>query len=81
VANPDEAAATIAPHVGVSPAVMKSAFAANPDLAKGYTLKVDTAGLTNLSELMVGAGQISEPIDWAATLDQQYLPDAARAKF
>ncbi|BBX36164.1 substrate-binding protein, ABC transporter [Mycolicibacterium mageritense] len=81
VANPDEAAATIAPLVGVSPEVMKSAFSANPDLAKGYTLKVDTAGLTNLSELMVGAGQISEPIDWATTLDQQYLPEDARAEF
>ncbi|GAS91198.1 ABC transporter substrate-binding protein [Mycolicibacterium brisbanense] len=81
VANPDDAAATIAPLVGVSPEVMKSAFKSNPDLAKGYTLTVDTAGLTNLSELMVGAGQISQPIDWAATLDQQYLPDAARAKF
>ena len=81
VANPDEAAAEIAPLVGVTPEVMKSAFANNPDLAKGYSLKVDTAGLTNLSELMVGAGQISEPIDWATMLDQQYLPDDARADF
>lgn len=81
VANPDEAATAIAPLVGVTPEVMKSAFANNPDLAKGYSLKVDTAGLTNLSELMVGAGQISEPIDWATVLDQQYLPDDARAEF
>lgn len=81
VANPDEAATEIAPLVGVTPEVMKSAFTSNPDLAKGYSLKVDTEGLANLSDLMVGAGQISEPIDWATTLDQQYLPDDARAQF
>ncbi|MGV9802563.1 ABC transporter substrate-binding protein [Mycobacterium sp. NPDC003449] len=81
VANPDEAATEIAPLVGVSPEVMKAAFANNPDLAKGYSLKVDTAGLTNLSDLMVAAGQIAEPIDWAGVLDQQYLPDDARAEF
>lgn len=78
VANPGEAAKEIAPLVGVSPEVMTAAFASNPDLAKGYSLKVDADGLKNLSELMVGAGQIPEQIDWAATLDQQYLPDDAQ---
>ncbi|OMC03850.1 substrate-binding protein, ABC transporter [Mycobacterium sp. NS-7484] len=78
VANPDEAADEIAPLVGVSPEVMRAAFASNPDLAKGYSLKVDAAGLKNLSELMVAAGQIPEQIDWATTLDQQYLPDDAQ---
>ena len=30
---------------------------------------------------MVAAGQIDEPVDWAAVLDQQYLPEDARATF
>ncbi|MDV3127264.1 ABC transporter substrate-binding protein [Mycobacterium sp. 21AC1] len=82
VANPDEAATEIAPLVGVSPEVMKAALAANPELlAKGYSQKVDPAGLKNLSDLMVAAGQISEPIDWSTTLDQQYLPEDDRAEF
>lgn len=81
VSKPDEAAAELAPLVGVSPEVMKAAFAASPDLAKGYSLKVDSAGLTNLSELMVAAGQITEPVDWATVLDQQYLPEDARTTF
>jgi NitT/TauT family transport system substrate-binding protein len=81
VANPDEAATEIAPLVGVTPEVMKSAFKNTPDLAKGYSLKVDVDGLTNLSELMVGAGQIDTPVDWASVLDQQYLPEAARTEF
>ncbi|MGV0742099.1 ABC transporter substrate-binding protein [Mycolicibacterium sp. XJ870] len=81
VANPDEAATEIAPLVGVTPEVMKSAFAANPDLAKGYSLKVDADGLKNLSELMVAAGQLSEPIDWSTVLDQQYLPEDDRTDF
>jgi NitT/TauT family transport system substrate-binding protein len=81
VANPDEAATEIAPLVGVSPDVMKAAFKNTPDLAKGYSLKVDADGLKNLSELMVGAGQIEAPVDWAGVLDQQYLPEDARATF
>jgi NitT/TauT family transport system substrate-binding protein len=81
VANPDEAATEIAPLVGVSPEVMKKAFKESPDLAKGYSLKVDTEGLKNLSELMVAAGQIEAPVDWASVLDQQYLPEDARTSF
>ena len=81
VANPDEAATEIAPLIGVTPEVMKAALASNPELAKGYSLKVDTEGLQNLSELMVAAEQISEPIDWAEVLDQQYLPEDAQTAF
>ncbi|KRD17051.1 substrate-binding protein, ABC transporter [Mycobacterium sp. Root265] len=81
VESPDEAATELAPLVGVGPEVMKAAFRDNPDLAKGYSLKVDTEGLKNLSDLMVEAGQISEPVNWAETLDQQYLPDDAQSTF
>lgn len=81
VSNPDEAATEIAPLVGVSPEVMKSAFANSPDLAKGYSLKVDADGLKNLSDLMVAAGQIEAPVDWASVLDQQYLPEDAKTSF
>lgn len=81
VANPDEAAAEIAPLVGVTPEVMIAAFRNTPDLDKGYSLKVDVDGLNNLSELMIGAGQIDTPVDWASVLDQQYLPEAARTEF
>ncbi|MGH3587483.1 MAG: ABC transporter substrate-binding protein, partial [Pseudonocardia sp.] len=76
-----DAAATLAPLVGVTPEIMTQALADTPDLAKAYSLKVDPAALENLSNLMVGAGQISEPVDWATTLDQQYLPEADRATF
>jgi NitT/TauT family transport system substrate-binding protein len=81
VSNPDEAATEIGPLVGVTPEVMKAAFKNSPDLAKGYSLQVDAAGLKNLSDLMVAAGQIQKPIDWATVLDQQYLPADARTEF
>ncbi|MBY4212515.1 ABC transporter substrate-binding protein [Rhodococcus fascians] len=77
--NPEEAADTLAPLVGVSAADMRAAFADTADLAKGYSLEVDAAGLETLSELMVAAGQITEPVDWATVLDQQYLPEQYRA--
>ena len=81
VGNPDEAAAEVGPLVGVSPEVMKAAYAGTPDMAKGYSLQVDAAGLQNLSDLMVGAGQIDAPIDWSTMLDQQYLAEDDRAAF
>jgi NitT/TauT family transport system substrate-binding protein len=81
VSNPDEAGAEIGPLVGVSPEVMQAALRNNPDLAKAYSLKVDPEGLKNLSELMVAAGQIDAPVDWATVLDQQYLPEDDRASF
>ena len=40
---------------------MKAVFANSPDLAKGYSLKVDADGLKNLLDLMVAAGQIEAP--------------------
>ncbi|MFQ6392551.1 ABC transporter substrate-binding protein [Nocardia sp. KC 131] len=81
VGDPKAAAETLAPLVGVSVADMQKAFADTPDLAKGYSLKIDPKNLDNLSSLMVGAGQISEPVDWSTTLDQRYLPEDDRAGF
>lgn len=51
-----------------------------PEAAKAYSLKVDPAGLKNLSDLMVRTGFIKAPVDWSSVLDQQYLPADARAK-
>ena len=79
VSDPETAAADIAPLVGVDRAIVAKALIETPDLRKAYSLKVDPAALKNLSDLMVGAGQISEPVDWATVLDQQYLPEADRA--
>ncbi|WP_232236131.1 ABC transporter substrate-binding protein [Nocardia sp. BMG51109] len=81
VADPAAAAAEIAPLIGVTPDVLARAFAASPELAKGYSLRVDPAGLKNLSDLMLEAEQITEPVDWSTELDQQYLPVQARTSF
>lgn len=74
-----QAARDLAPLVDVSEQVMLDALQGEKDLATGYTLKVDAAGLTNLSDLMVDGGLIDEPVDWNETLDQQYLPEEFRA--
>jgi NitT/TauT family transport system substrate-binding protein len=79
VDNTDEAAKTLAPLVKVSPEVMAKALKDTPELAKAYSLKVDAKALDNLSKLMVAAGQLTEPVDWAKTMDQQYLPENVRA--
>lgn len=81
IEDPAAAAADIAPLVGVDEAIVAQALEETPDLEKAYSLTVDPAALENLSELMVGAGQISEPVDWSTVLDQQYLPESDRAQF
>jgi len=81
VSNPDEVAAELGPLVKVSPEVMKSALASTPEIKKAYSLTVDADGLKNLSDLMVAAGQIKEPVDWSTVLDQQYLHEDARTQF
>lgn len=78
VSDPHGAAADLAPLLNVSEDVMILAMDETPDLDQAYSLKVDAAILENLSTLMVNAGQIEEPIDWATVLDQQYLPEGAQ---
>ncbi len=78
VAEPAAAAKDIAPLIGVTPEIMEQALQQTPELATAYSLKVDPATLKNLSDLMVAAGQITEPVDWATAMDQQYLPADAQ---
>lgn len=79
--EPEDAAETLAPLVGVTPEIMAQAFEQTPELEKAYSLEVDPETLTNLSDLMVGAGQVDEPIDWGTVLDQQYLPEEDQTEF
>ena len=81
VDDPAAAAKDIGPLVGVDEATVAKALKETPDLRKAYSLKVEPKALNNLSDLMVKANQIKEPVDWAKVLDQQYLPEADRATF
>lgn len=78
--DPDAAAKDLAPLVDVTPEIMKQALDQTPEPTKAYSLKVDAGTLKNLSDLMVAAGQITEPVDWSKVLDQQYLPEADQTK-
>lgn len=46
----------------------------------GYDIKVNPEVLANLSDLMLRAGAIDEPLDWNALMDQSFMPAAARAR-
>ncbi|WP_031464558.1 ABC transporter substrate-binding protein [Sciscionella sediminilitoris] len=72
------AAKALAPLTGVSVPTMTRALNDTPDLAKGYSLRVDPEGLRRLSDLMVSGGLIEHPVDWRTTLDQRYLPAELR---
>lgn len=80
VEDPDAAGADLAAVMQLEPEIVIAGLRDTPDLEFAYSLVVDPEALANLSDLMLGAGQISEPIDWSAALDQQYLPESARAE-
>ena len=79
VTDPAAAAKDIAPIIKVDEALVAQGLKDTPELSKAYSLKVDPQALKNLSELMVNAGQLTEPVDWAKVMDQKYLPESDRA--
>lgn len=81
VKDPDAAAKDIGGVIKMDAPTVAKALKETPELSKAYSLKVDPEALTNLSQLMVEAGQIKQNVDWAKVLDQQYLPESDRASF
>lgn len=81
VEDTEAAAADIAEVMGLDTALVQQGLEETPALDQAYSLNVNADALANLSDLMVATGQIEEPIDWGELLDQQYLPDDARADF
>lgn len=79
VEDTEAAAAEIAEVMGLEADLVQRGLEETPELDQAYSLTVVPEALQNLSDLMVDTGQIDEPIDWAELLDQQYLPDDARA--
>lgn len=78
VEETEAAAKDMAPLVGVDPDIMETSLLEMSDIEQGYSLKVDPEALENLSDLMVTNKQITESVDWAKELDQQYLPEDAQ---
>ena len=81
VQEPQDAAKTLAPLLKTTPEIMEKALKSTQELSRAYSLKVDPKALKNLSDLMVAAGQIDQPVDWKTVLDQQFLPESDRATF
>lgn len=80
VEDPDAAAVDLAVVLSLDPEVVAAGLRDTPDLEFAYSLTVDPEALDNLSTLMLAVGQIDAPVDWAAILDQQFLPESARAE-
>jgi NitT/TauT family transport system substrate-binding protein len=76
-----DAAKDLATLMKMDAPLVEAALKDTPELTKAYSLKVDPDALTNLSQMMVETGQISEPVDWKTAMDQQFLPQDDRATF
>ncbi|MGH3757522.1 ABC transporter substrate-binding protein [Actinophytocola sp.] len=76
--------AAVAPELGeimdIDAAIIEKSIAdAAIPAAELYSYKTVPEALDTVSELMNLSGQVSEPIDWSAIFDQQYLPEDATA--
>jgi len=81
IADTGAVAEELSPILGIEPDLLAAGLEDTPDLEVAYSLKVDPEALETLSNMMISAGQIEEPVDWATMLDQSYLPEEARADF
>lgn len=79
VDDTEAAAADLAGVLGLEADIVQAGLEDTPELEFAYSLTVDEETLTNLSDLMIATGQISDPVNWAEVLDQQYLPEEAKA--
>lgn len=77
----DAAAADLSPILGIEAELLAEGLRDTPEMETAYSLTIDPEALATLSDMMEFAGQIDEPIDWSAMLDQSYLPEEARAEF
>jgi NitT/TauT family transport system substrate-binding protein len=79
VDDTDAAAEDLSPILGIEAALLADGIRDTPELEKAYSLNVDKEALETLSDMLVSNGALEEPVDWAKTLDQQFLPEEARA--
>lgn len=74
--NPAAAAKDLAELIPIDTKYLKEAIV---EYEQGYDITVRPDALANLSDLMVSTGVVEAPVDWAELMDQQFLPEAARA--
>jgi NitT/TauT family transport system substrate-binding protein len=80
VSDPASTATALSKIMGLDAAVIqKSLENSTIPLDQVYSFKTVPAAFENTSDLMLAEGSITEPVDWAKVLDQEYLPKAARA--
>ncbi|MPZ28713.1 MAG: ABC transporter substrate-binding protein [Micromonosporaceae bacterium] len=75
----DAAAQDLAPLLNVDAELLAQGLRDTPEMDKAYSIGIYPDTLEAISELMLSTGEIDEPVDWSSLLDQQYLPEDARA--
>ncbi|MQA06681.1 MAG: hypothetical protein GEV07_29590 [Streptosporangiales bacterium] len=78
--NPAQVAPDLAKIMDIDAAIIEKSIAdAAIPAEELYSYQTVPEALDTVSELMNLSGEVSEPIDWAAIFDQQYLPEEAKA--
>ena len=79
--DPAKVAPDLSKIMNIDAAIIEKSIADAAIPAKDiYSYKTVPEALDTVSKLMNLSGQVSEPIDWKAIFDQQYLPEDAKAQ-
>lgn len=76
----DAAAEDLSPILGTDPEIIAEGLRNTPEFETAYSLQVLPETLETLSDMMLEAGELDEPLDWSEVLDQSYLPEEYRAE-
>jgi NitT/TauT family transport system substrate-binding protein len=76
--DPDAAAAELNKIINMDLELLRTALREMAEAPTGFSIAVDCAGFANLADQWAKTGLVTEPVDWATVMDQQYLPEDAR---
>lgn len=76
--DPDAASVELNTIIDMDLALLQAAMREMVQAETAFTIAIDCAGFRNLADQWAKTGLVTDPVDWAQAMDQQYLPEDAR---
>lgn len=76
--DPDAASVELNTIIDMDLALLQAAMREMVQAETAFTIAIDCAGFRNLADQWARTGLVTDPVDWAQAMDQQYLPEDAR---
>ncbi|MPZ27918.1 MAG: hypothetical protein GEV12_16275 [Micromonosporaceae bacterium] len=76
--DPDAASVELNKIIDMDLDLLQAAMQEMVQAETAFTIAIDCAGFRNLAEQWAKTGLVTDPVDWAQVMDQQYLPADAQ---